>query len=347
MLLHVVRGFTLAASAVALSGCATNALRLEYASDVAAKADIASVASRQYLAEVDRARVATNLDLVAIDPACVPDHAFVRRRADLAAIKDLRRPPRGWLCAPALVPGVTYDDTLSLAPLGFDLEPTFVLTSALGAYSAAMTKILDEKGPDPVQDLNEAVDLAHSAQGLLLALAGGKPVVPAADDKRLAAVGSFINFVDDLKNEQIKVKRLRRLVRDGPYASNLIAALQDHLDGWELSRASDENLRFVLAGALLGQAQRIDPPLPSEDRRMFARAYYEGAAARVTSGKFKPALDVALGEVAAADADLRRVLRERPTLSADEKRRVAQIARERVAKAFETLTQLILAFKGG
>lgn len=344
--LGVTRQIVWIAPMMALMGCATNALRIEYATDVAAKAELAAAASRQYLVEIDKARVAANLELVASDPACVPNAAYVRRQANLSAIRSLETPPRGWLCAAAPTPGVTYDDAISLAPLGADLEPTFVLIDAVGAYSAAITKIVDEKGPDPVQDLTDALALARSAEGLLQALAGGTPVVPAADDKRLAAVTGLIAFITELRTEQSKVERLRHFLANDNAEAGLIIALQNHLDGWETSRKSDENLRFVLASTLVGQAQRIDPPLPQVQRRAFAKAYYDSAAARIVSGRLKPALDGVLDEVAAADEDFRRVLAENPRLNSEEKKRVAEIARERMGRAFDALTRLVLSFKG-
>ena len=51
-------------------------------------------------------------------------------------------------------------------------------------------------------------------------------------------------------------------------------------------------------------------------------------------------------EGGAADADLRRVLREHPRLSAKEREEVARVTRERVGRAFDALTGVILAFKG-
>ena len=336
----------LPALAISLIGCATNALRIEYASDVAAKGKVAAAASRDFLVKVDATRVAANIDLIAVDPACVPNTAYVRRQPLLVRFKNPDKPPRGWLCAPQAIAGVTYDDSFSLAPLGGDLEPTFVLIDALGAYSAAITAILDDKGPDPVKDLTDALGLARSADGLLHALAGGTAIVPAADDPRLSAVGKFIQFVSDLRTEQDKAKRLKLLTDSPEGSADIVRALRRHLAVWELSRKADEGLRFALSGILIAKAQAAEPPLRMAQRRDFARSYYDRAAAVVTSAKLKPALDAVLTEVGDADADLRRVIVEHPKLNETERRKLAQITRERVGRAFDTLTQLVLAFKG-
>ncbi len=338
--------FALSALLICLGGCATNDLRIEYAGDVAAKGKVAAAASRDFLVKADETRVASNVDLIAIDPACVPNNAYVRLQPKLQAFKNPDNPPRGWLCAPAQAAGITYPRPFSLAPLGSELEPTFVLIDALGAYSAALTEIVDDQGPDPVKDLTDALGLARSADGLLHALTGGETRVPAADDPRVKAVTGFIQFIVDLQTAQDKVKRLNQLTHSSDGSADIIKALRDHLAAWELSRRADEGLRFVLAGVLIRQAQAAEPSLPAAKRREFARSYYDRAAAGITSAKLKPALDAALEEVAATDADLRRVLMEHPKLSDAERRELAQITRERLARAFDTLTQLVLAFKG-
>lgn len=333
------------AIALLLAGCATNALRLEYATDVAAKGKVAATAARQFLVRVDETRISSNLDLIAIDPACVPNSAFVRIQPRMGRLRDPARPPRGWLCAPQKATGVTYDSPFSLAPFGDDMEPTFVLIDALGAYAAAIADILDEKGPDPVKDLTDALGLARSADGLLQSLAGGNPIVPAADDPRVKAVSDFIAFVSELRTEQDKVKQLRKLAASTGSVET-VTALKDHLANWEQRRRTDEGLRFVLAGVLVRQAQAAEPPLAAGARRDFARAYYDRAAGVVAAGKLKPALDATLDEMAAADADLRRTLADHPKLSEDERVKLAAITRERIGRAFDTLAQLVIAFKG-
>lgn len=327
-----------------LAGCATNALRLEYTSDVAAKGKLAVAASRGFLAEVDRSRVAADVDVIALDPACVPNTTFIRIRPDLAAVKDPDRPPRGWFCAATAQPGFTFPEPFSLAPLGPDLEPTFVLIDALAAYSSGLASIVDEKGPDPAADLTDALGLARSADHLLSAITGSNPVVPAADDPRVTAVQGFIQFLSDLKSESDKVKRVRKFVEERDPEANLIKSLRDHLGVWELSRRTDENLRLTIAGVLVRTAQASD--MSAGQRREFATAYYERSASTLAGAKIGPALDGALQEVAAADADLRRVLKDHPNLNAAERAHVAQITRQRLANAFDALASVILSFRG-
>ena len=327
-----------------LGSCGLNQIRIGYAGDVAAKGKVAAAASRDFLVTVDQTRIAANLDLIAMDPACAPLQTYVRRQPDLRAFKDPANPPRGWLCATAAVKDVTYDQPFSLAPLGGDLEPTFVLIDALGAYASGLAAIVDEKGDDPIGDLTDALALVRSAEGLLDSLSGAAPVVPSADDKRLAAIKGFAQFLVDLQNEKTKADKLKKYV-ESQGSADTIRALRDHLSAWELSRRSDANLRFVLAAVLINGAQAADPPLPAERRRAIAKNYYDRAAARVSSAKLKPAIDAVLVELGAADDDLRRVLHDKPNLTAAERARLAEITRERIGKAFDLLTALVTSFK--
>lgn len=327
------------------SSCATNALRIEYASDVAAKGKVAEAASRAYLQDVERVRTSANVDIIALDPACLPIEAYVWRSPKLSLVKDPAKPPRGWLCAPSLQSGVTYDTPFRLAPLGAELDPTLVLLDSLATYSDGLTKILDAKGPDPTAELLSALDLARSADKLLAALTLRSTVVPAADDKRLTAVGAFISYLNDLAVERDKVQRIRKFLAGDAVEQDLIKSLRNHLRGWDIGRQSDMDLRFQLATILLQKAQ--ESGLPADKRREFARAYFERAAGATDAAAFEPALDGALAELASADSDLRRIIQAHPKLTPAERARVAQITRERLSKAFESLAAIILSIKGG
>ena len=343
---RVTRFTRAAALLLMLSGCAINALRTEAAADVATKSQVAAGASRLYLQRVAETRTATDLDLIALDPACAPNHPYPRLIPRLELVKDPKLPPRGWLCAPSPQPGVTSPVPLMLAPIGSELEPTLLLVNALGAYGSAITEILEKKGADPAGDIASALMLARSAEGLLRAGFGGDAVVPAADDTRLTALTDFISFLTELRNEADKVAQLRALIDEDPGSATLIASLRNHLQAWEIGRRSDANLRFVIAGALLGQSARIDPPLPASQRREFAQVYYTQAAARIDAAKLAPAIDETLAGIAEADSSFREVLKENPKLSPKQRKRLAEITRERLVRAFDSLAALVLAAKG-
>ena len=243
--------------------------------------------------------------------------------------------------------GLTSPAPLILAPIDPDLEPTLLVIDALGAYGSAIAEILDTKEPDASGDITNALTFARSAENLLRAGFGGKPVLPAADDKRLAALTDFIAFLSELNAEADKVVQLRKLIAQDSGSASLVASLRNHLAAWEVGRRSDANLRFVIAGALLGQSARIDPPLPAGQRREFAQIYYAQSSARIDAAKLAPALDETLAGLAEADDSFRAILKQNPKLSSKQRRRLADITRQRLIRAFDFLTALLVAAKGG
>ncbi|WP_174278446.1 hypothetical protein [Sphingomonas bacterium] len=212
------------------------------------------------------------------------------------------------------------------------------------AYPSGLTGILDAKGPDPAADFAEAVSLAGSADRLLHAVAGDIPVVPGATDPQVATIKGFLEFVGDLQSEADKARQLRILVAQADLADTLIRSLRGQLAVWSLSRSGDAGLRMVIAGTLVRAAQASD--LPPDRRRAFAATYYDRSEDTLQAARLQPALDAALAEVAAADADLRRVLRDRSNLSTAERAHLAHITRERVGRASDTLAAVISSFMG-
>jgi len=335
---------TVMMTAALLSGYATNALRLDYAGDVAAQAETAANASRKFLTDVEKTRTEANLDLIAADPNCTPLFVYLRRVPDVAAISDPDDPPRGWLCAKQPVAGVTQNDPYSLEPIGNELEPTLILIASLGAYGAAINDILEQEGGDAAQDIADSVALAGAAENLLRSAIGGKRLVPAADDPRLTSITAFVAFLQELQTEQDKVDDLRALVASSTGNEAIIRDLRDHLRSWEIARASDVIVQRALADTIMGVALRGETT-PGE-RRALVAPYYQRAADQVTAARLAPALDAVLGELQAADADLRRVLKQNPDLTPAERARVARLNRQRLTRAFNGLADILTAFKG-
>lgn len=326
---------------ITLAGCATNALRVQQASDVAQKGQVVAIASRHFLAEVERARYAANVDIIAADPACWQRDAGWRRPPLISGVTDPRNPPRGWLC-------VSPGRGVMLGPIRRELAPTIELIDSLAAYSAAITEILGETSADPSQDLEHALATARSAEGLLRTLQGGTHVtlVPATDDDRLTAVTGFAGFLTQLSNEADHVARLRRLRDSGSGGTALVNALIDHLANWEQSRAETEALGVDLAERLLEAATREGAPLSGGERRDFARGYFDRLLAQAASGQLHDALDAALQGLKQAETDYQQLISEHPQLTRRQRQQRAEIIRQRLARTLQLATSLLGAFAG-
>ena len=223
-----------------------------------------------------------------------------------------------------------------------------LLVASLSSYTQALADIVDSKPSDPIKPLADALATARSAQGLLLAISGGQNgPVPAADDKRVKAVGEFVSFVSQLSDEADKVRQLRRMIAKQPDgAQPLVAALQDHLGTWEISRKGDDGLRLGVTGAVLRRMLDAKPPVPAEARRQALTNFYQVQDAVGAAAAIYPALSKSLADLEEADGNLRRVLVEHPNLSRAERAKVAELNRQRAIRAMDMLAALITSFKG-
>lgn len=325
-----------------LSGCAINALRTEYAKDVASTGSVVAVASSEFLHRVDTTRRLANVEMVVADPTCGRTPAIVRGPILIQQLKP------GWLCVPSGAAVGAGDRSFSLTPIAPELQPTLELVGALSSYAEALAEVVDAKPSDPTKPLLDALTTARSAEGLLLALKVRETgATPAADDPRLKAVQGLVTFLGELSDEAHKVSELRKIIAANPLgALPTINALRDHLLTWENSRKADEAIRVVVTGALLRRSVDASPPVAPDARRKAITTFYELQDASRVAAKIHPALMVALDELEKADADLRRILVENPKLTAKERAKIAELNRQRVVRALNLITALITSFRG-
>lgn len=324
-----------------LPGCALNALRTDYAGTVGSQGQLVAAASTQFLNRVDEERTAINVEMIAADPACAHSPALFRRSPDLSLAGAT------WLCAVPNTSLAARTSPLSLRPLAPELEPTLELVASLSAYSEALSKIVEAEVPDASLPLIDALTLAREAEGTLRSLAGGTPVVPAADDGRLTALTGFITFLGQLQGEAGKVRELRAVMRAYPQgAEPVILALRVHLQLFNNEMRADAGLRSAISGALLNRAVTARPQLTMDARRKAAETYYSLAQSARAQARIYPALSEAFGKLETADADLRRVLVNHPNLSRKERHHIAELNRQRVIEALNHITAVITAFRG-
>ncbi|HTU11662.1 MAG TPA: hypothetical protein VMG08_12290 [Allosphingosinicella sp.] len=333
---------------VAAAGCATDPLRIEYAQSASAKGKAAATASRTFLDRVEAGRQALSIDLVAADPACArPDQRAMVR---IQALTDRNAPARGWLCVPRGWNGSGQDIDISRAPLANDPEmrATLGLIDALSTYSDALAEVVGRTGEDPAAALNDAFSTARAIQGFLLAATGTeKGPIWAADDPRAEAITGFVTFLGELAHQRAQVNALREVIENNPDVTSVtIATLRESIQSWESVRNSEDGLRIAASEVLLNGILNKQPPATAAARREAMRADYDRKAESDTARQVAPALYVLLDAFAQADADLRRILPENGPLNARERRRVAEIARQRIVRALERVTALITAFAG-
>lgn len=329
--------------AVAVSGCATNALRVEYAGNVAAAGDAAVASVKGYVSRIDAARRETRIELVVADPACGVPRPVVR----FDPVVGPGAAEVGALCVAA----PTADDrvrALDFSAVDPAVVPVLDMAGAIATYSDALGEIVDDAPVNPGTSIINAHATAVAAQDALVAVLGlGAGPIPGGDDPRVKAVTGFITFLGELQVEADKVERLRVAVAEGPAIAPLVQTLREHIAALENRRRAQRNLTQVVSAAMLRRVVDQRSPLAKPDERRAALvAYYDREDAEAAHGRLYPALDQLLVALEQSDADFRRLLKPDPQMTAAERARVREIARQRVVKALNLITQMATSFRG-
>lgn len=330
-----------------VSGCATNAVRVQYAANVGAEGQAAGEAARSFGNRAAAAQRLANIDLVVADPACGTLAPRIKTPPNL----DPAGPAAAWLCLPegqAATPSEFAE--LSLDDPRRTLTPLFAAVNALVAYTDILAEIAGEEPADVSTGIANALGTASAFEGAILALLGAppdKPVVPDSDDDRVKAVAGFAQMLADLSKEQTQVDDLRAVINKHPDgASAFIKQLRDKLRLLETARSANAALTSSVSTALVQKDLRKMPPLSASDRRAALEAYYAREAATDSQSALYPAVVNLLDTLQKSDADFRRVIVKDPTLTEKERRLRAEITRKRVVRALQSFTALINSFRG-
>jgi hypothetical protein len=330
-----------------ISGCATNALRVEYAANVGAEGKAAVEAARAFGNKAAAAQRIANIELAVADPACGTLAPRVRAKPNL----DPKSSAEGWLCLPE-GQNVAAEDfsQFSLDDPRRTLTPLFAAVDSLVAYTDVLAEIASEEPPDVSASIADALGTASAFEGAILALLGAPPdkaVVPESDDKRVAAVAGFAQMLADLSKEQSQVDALRKVINDRPEgASALIKSLRSKLRFLETGRSGNAAIVSALNAAQVQKTLSVRPPLSASDRRAALETYYSRQAAYDSESVIYPAVVKLIDTLGQSDEDLRRVIRKDPKLTDKERRLLAEITRERVVRALQSFTALLNSLSG-
>jgi hypothetical protein len=328
---------------VALGGCAINALRVEYAGNVGAAGQAAAVGARDFLALAEQTRNEANIEIIVADPTCGQPGAIFRSKLEVTS----KRPRRGDFCR-AITP---QDDPKTAARFSTvdpseDLEPAFDLIDVLVDYTDILADIAAQEPVDAARQIDQTLETASALEDAFSALLGRQGgVTPAPDDPRVVAVKGFLGLVLALKKEADQVTQLRAVLADNPNgAKPMIGALRRSLSAWEGSRKNDSLLRLGVTNALAKRVLDAVPPSKPAERREALRTEYSARAKARAEDRFHPAVLRMLSELESADADFRRVIVKDPALTKAERRKLAELTRQRVVSALQTFTALVKAF---
>ena len=325
-------------------GCATNALRIEYAGNVSAAGTAAAARARDLLVRTDASRLEARAELVAADPACASDPIVLRADPVFGA----RAPARGGLCREGGVTAGPSDRVLRLDPVQRQIAPTLALMKALTLYTDALGEIAGATPADPAQSLVDAHATAFAAADALRALAGGKDQpIPGPNDPRIKAIAGFVRLLGELVAQAHTVDRLRaRVAAEPDGVATIVPILREQLLAWNTARATASGVALGASASLLRGAVAPGATATPRERRDAVMLFYARQTSEEQAAALYPALENVLAALEASDTDFRRVLVKDPTLSAKERARVLEIGRKRLVRALQLVTDLSTAFAG-
>ncbi|MBW6527092.1 hypothetical protein KZ813_09605 [Sphingomonas sp. RHCKR7] len=308
------------AVALLLTGCATNAVRIEAAGDVAARGGEAVTATAAYLDSVEQRRRDAAAALVASDASCLPATPLRIQVPTSAA------PPPAPLCFDGDTPAPGYT-ALSIdvgtSPRAL-LAPRVALIAAVGDYIEALATILAE----PKTDVSSELTAFAERVGRVTAAAGMPDTDPASP--RGAGLVALAAFAAELAHEARTAGRVRALVEArGDTVDRALAELRGEVEGW--GRTAARSAEDLYGNALFRTYLRQRADLTAEQReQLAARVFAAREAARTGPARVAAVAD-ALALAATAQADLRAALTGR--LTPTQRRAAAKLNLDRIARA--------------
>lgn len=318
-------------TALMLSGCGANTLRLESAGAVSTSSTAVVDASRAALAELRLRRARANAVIVASDPSCSG-----------ALVIHIRIGSKGALCADGPGPeGTTTPlDTRPIADAS--VQPTLVMIAALADYATALDKTLGAPNRDIATELAALAAKAGEAQALAEALLGaGLPKIPTdlAGEQAQSAI-KLAQFASNLAQEAGKVRRVRAIVAKHDAEVGAISAeLQKQVRDWVAFAKTDAGVTTSRLRTVYNDQIRNNRPF--EQRLAFVELLQ---SARVDENQVEArgkAMDKAVGLLGESRATLARHLKGDFTEA--ERRRIAAIEGKRIAEALRLLAQVATA----
>ncbi len=308
------------AAALLLTGCATNAVRIQAASDVSARGREAVTATAAYLDSVEQRRRDAAAALVASDASCLPATPL-RIQVPTSAVA-----PPASLCPAGDTPAPGYallSVDVGTSPRGW-LEPRVALLAAVGDYVEALATIVAA----PQADVSAELTAFAERVGRVVAAAG----VPDADPAmpRGQSLVALASFAAELAREARTAGQVRALVEErGATVDRALAELRGEVEGW--GRAASRSADDLYGNALFRTYLRHRADLTAEQREQLAARVFVAREASRTGPARAAAVADALALASTAQADLRAALSGR--LTPAQRRTAAKLNLDRIARA--------------
>ena len=311
-----------------LAGCAGNAIRLEAAGTVQARARAAVAATSGYFDAIEQRRRDAAAVLVASDARCLPATPL---RIQVPVAPGAAAAP---LCPNGAAPApghAAFEIDIGSSPRAV-LEPRIALLAAIGDYADALAAILDAPGTDVSAEIAAFADQADRLARFAGFVSGTDlPDVGAAvASEQGQSLVALIAFAHDLAREAGRVRDVRQLVvARGAAVDRALAAMRVQVTTW--GRGAARGADDLYGNALLRTYIRNREALSAEQReRLAARIFAAREASRAGASRAGDVAD-AIDLAARAQAGLREALAGR--LTPAQRRAAARLNIDRITRA--------------
>ena len=318
-----------------LSGCATNAIRLEAAGAVQARSRDAVTATASYFEAIEQRRRDAAAALVASDPSCLPATPL---RVQVPVTPTAPAAP---LClaneAPA--PGYTaFEIDIGSSPRAV-LEPRIALISAISNYADALAAVLEAPKTDVSAEITAFADQADRLVRFSDFVAGTDlPDINAAvASEQGQSLVVLIAFASDLAREARQTENVRALVIErGAVVDRALASLSVQVTTW--GRGAARNADDLYGNALFRTYIRNRASLSADQReQLAARVFAAREAAKDGPARAAQVAD-AIDLAAKAQRGLRDALASR--LTPQQRRAAARLNIDRITRALGLIASL-------
>lgn len=327
-----------ATAALAISGCAGNAARVDIAREVSAKSADAMRSVAAHYDEIEQRRRRTAATVVASDPSCLPTMPLTVQSPDKP------RGRQGPLCPTQgeAAGHSSYDLDFSPTPDNV-LKPRLVLIAAVVDYGTALAKIVADPKADIKGDLTAFAQKVDRV-GSLLSFVSGQDLPSVGgqlESEEGKAIANLLDFAITLQHEADQVKRVHMLVRgNGDTVDAALAEMTEQIDTW--ARGDLSGIQYEHTAALERAYRNSRYRMSFAERQATAQSIFEARGEEALLPQRTEIVLAAVGEVQAAQQELRDALSGR--FSEKRRRQIAKENIDRLTRAMELVASLGRAF---
>lgn len=320
---------TLLATGCSLSGCATNAIRLDRAATMSEAGRTATAASLNLAKKATDANRNAIIEIVSFDPLCVLPQPTIFVGKDKTG--QVRLCPTDVQTASKPFARFTSKDLL----------PTLSVIGGITAYLDAIDEILAREPIDLVGSLSAVQADLTAIQAIV-----GADSKPLLDDSQQNAVDQTLTLIGEILSEARTVGDLRELERDrqkdGAKLEKSVAGLKKLNDTWAGRFSDAQNAQF----GIINTFYQTNPPADLEKRRATVANQLNIKEAAENTPEMKRKINVLADIFLQAHKDYLELLPQgsKAKLSPAEKRKRATIIKARVRGALQNLAAIVTAF---